>query len=546
VVGIWLPGVEVIAGIDGGQFTGAPWRGVLHTTEGGTAGGAISTFQANNFWPHFTIDWKASRVVQHLSLDVAARALQVGSVGTNRANCIQIEMVGFATDTPNWTAPQLEFMASLMRRIEALVPIPRVSGLTFLSFPQSSGSANGIRLGDNDWLAFTGWCGHEHVPGNTHGDPGAIDIVKLLSPRVLGVGSSASAPGPAAAARTPYSLDVLFPRTDRPYAEAWTGQWDGLGTPLGDGSITPSTIPVVATVARKPDVLDAFWIADDGAIVTTFWTQIGGWSPNQVSIVSAATSADPSGGLAALARLPGIIDVFFIGSDARLWTTWWTEPGGWVGSPIQLGAGLPALDPHGGVSAVSRASDTIDVFVVGQDGHVYTLWWTESGGWATSGLDITNAVVAANPSSRTASVARQPDALDVAFIGTDGIPYAAAWDPSTGWAPPHAIGGVGVPQASLMAGPAIVARRRDVLDVFWVSQDSRLHTAWWTASAGWSPVSIQIGDPSIALSQQATPAAVARQPGILDVFVSDANGTVQATWWQEGPGWASGYIQLDL
>src|SRR5262249_22320124 len=57
--GLWLPGVEVIAGVDGGSLIGAPWRGVLHTTESDTAQSAIDTWggpNGNNFWPHLTIE----------------------------------------------------------------------------------------------------------------------------------------------------------------------------------------------------------------------------------------------------------------------------------------------------------------------------------------------------------------------------------------------------------------------------------------------------------------------------------------------------------
>ncbi|HEY6222818.1 MAG TPA: hypothetical protein VIW26_03470, partial [Gemmatimonadales bacterium] len=40
---------------------------------------------------------------------------------------------------------------------------------------------NGVRFTAAAWLAFDGWCGHQHVPNNDHGDPGAIDIARLLA-----------------------------------------------------------------------------------------------------------------------------------------------------------------------------------------------------------------------------------------------------------------------------------------------------------------------------------------------------------------------------
>jgi hypothetical protein len=545
VSGIWLPGVEVIAGVDGGSFVGVPWRGVLHTTEGSTAGGAISTFQGNDFWPHITADWSAGRIVQHLSLDVAARALEVHAIQTNRANCIQIEMVGFAAATPNWTSNQLEFMGNLMRSIEALVPIPRQTTLTFMSAPQSETVNNGVRLNGPDWLQFSGWCGHQHVAENSHGDPGAIDIGYLCSPRLLGLGSVQSSPGPVAVARTPRALDVALGRADRPYAEGWGGSWDGIGTALGDGSTPPLLGVGVALAARRYDVLDVFWVSTENRILTTFWTRQDGWSSSQAPIGDPQVAVATQGGMAALARQPGILDVFFVGDDNRLHTTWWTQQQGWSPTSPTIG-GPPPIDPAGGVAAVNRRRDVIDVFAVGQDGLLYTTWWTEQAGWATQSLAIGGSPVALNAISGAAGVARRPNNLDVVYVGSDALLYAVTWDQATGWSAPTAIGGAGAPAASVVAGPAVASRRPDVIDVFWIGQDGHLHTTWWTQSGGWNNGSLQIGDPSVTLSTVATPAAAARQADILDVFVADQNGSVHTTWWTEVGGWNPGFLPLDV
>ncbi len=342
MAGIFIPGVEVIAGVDGGAFVGAPWRGVLHTTEGPTADGAIATFQATNFWPHFTVDFNARRIVQHLSLDVAARALEVHAVQTNRANCVQLELVGFAADTPTWSSDQIEFIGNLMRAIEARVPIPRQSTVPFKSSPQADSLNNGVRLSANDWLAYSGWCGHQHVAENVHGDPGLIDIGYLCSPHLLGVGSTQSSPGPAAMPRTPYVLDVTYARGNSPFAEGWSGTWDGASTQVGDGAHSPATAAGVALTARRYDVLDAFWVTEQNNLFTSFWTRAQGWSATEAQIGDPAVAASTVGGIAALARQPDILDVFFVGLDNRLHTTWWTADQGW--SPNTLLDRRPAGD----------------------------------------------------------------------------------------------------------------------------------------------------------------------------------------------------------
>ena len=210
--GVWLPNVDLsqIAPVDGGAYVNAPPRGVLHTTESGNIGSAIQTFQATNFWPHLTIDSQTKQVMQHISLDRAARALKVqaGHVETNRAQCVQIEIVGFAdvTKAPGgswpWTSDMLEFIASIMRHVELLAGVPRASGLTFEAYPASFGLSNGVRLSEPNWMAFSGWCGHEHVPTNGHGDPGDMDIIHLLTTTLPKVTSVTPARGAAAGGTT--------------------------------------------------------------------------------------------------------------------------------------------------------------------------------------------------------------------------------------------------------------------------------------------------------------------------------------------------------
>ena len=35
-------------------------------------------------------------------------------------------------------------------------------------------------MSNSEWMAFSGWCGHQHVPENDHWDPGRINISRLL------------------------------------------------------------------------------------------------------------------------------------------------------------------------------------------------------------------------------------------------------------------------------------------------------------------------------------------------------------------------------
>lgn len=181
----WYPqAIKTSLGNGAGSFlVGYTKRGVLHTTEGGSVSGAIGAYKNANSWPHFTVG-QDGKVYQHLSLSVAARALEnlSGGIETNRAGAIQLEVVGFASQTV-WPAAQVQALKALMRWIETQTGI-QPKGLKFGSSEQY-GLKNPLEFTNEQWKVFNGWCGHQHVPENRHWDPGAIDIYTLLPPKEI-------------------------------------------------------------------------------------------------------------------------------------------------------------------------------------------------------------------------------------------------------------------------------------------------------------------------------------------------------------------------
>jgi hypothetical protein len=61
-----------------------------------------------------------------------ARALSDHATAENAAQCVQIEILGFAAQTPSWAPEKLAFIRDVVRGIEDLVPIPHTSGRNFL------------------------------------------------------------------------------------------------------------------------------------------------------------------------------------------------------------------------------------------------------------------------------------------------------------------------------------------------------------------------------------------------------------------------------
>ena len=167
-----------INGNSSGSYTGGPFKGVLHTTEGSSASGAISAFRSNDSWPHFLVDY-AGKVWQFIDTKKAARALRnlSGGVETNRDSAVQIEVVGFAGKPMNHPAVQIDALKALMRWVEQDTGVKPVG--PGRPFANAYGQTN-LRFTNAEWDGFNGWCGHCHVPENNHWDPGAIDLARLL------------------------------------------------------------------------------------------------------------------------------------------------------------------------------------------------------------------------------------------------------------------------------------------------------------------------------------------------------------------------------
>lgn len=147
-------------------------RVILHTTEGGSYPGPHIYHDTH---PTFTCDIKKRRTYQHTGVDRCAMALEnhSGGVETNRANAVQIEIVGFTAEAGHWTDGDYAYLHSLLVHI-------RNAGHPFRWHCATPWAQRRFTL--PHWRKFNGICGHMHVPENKHTDPGTHLKVR----RVLG------------------------------------------------------------------------------------------------------------------------------------------------------------------------------------------------------------------------------------------------------------------------------------------------------------------------------------------------------------------------
>ena len=173
-------------------------------------------------------------------------------------------------------------------------------------------------------------------------------------------------------------------------AHAWASHWYPLNDAnFGDGfTLPPGT--TVSAVSRQPECIDLFAVGKDGAVYTTFtFNGSKGWNGHWHRL------ADPNFGdgftlnwgttVSCVSRTPDSLDIFALGKNETVYTTF-AGPQGWDGhwyplNDANFGDGF-TLPPGTTVSAVSRQPECIDLFAVGKNETVYT---TSSGGTTFNG-----------------------------------------------------------------------------------------------------------------------------------------------------------------
>jgi hypothetical protein len=295
------------------------------------------------------------------------------------------------------------------------------------------------------------------------------------------------------------------------------------------------TDSAIAAVTRLNGALDAFWIGPDGSIDTT-WANPklddAKWHPP--FSIAPARAARPGAAIAAVTRLNGALDAFWIGPDGSIDTAWANpklDDAKWH-SPFRIVPGGAARSDSP-IAAVTRLHGALDVFWIGRDGSLNTSWANpelDDAGWH-SPFPITPAR-AARPGSPIAAVTRLNGALDAFWIGPDGSIHATWASPKlddANWHPPFAIA---PPDAARPDSPlAAVIGLHGALEVFWIGPDGSIDTTWANPKrddAKWHvPFAIA---PANAAAPDSPLAAVADQHGARDVFWIGPDGAIHTTW----------------
>lgn len=182
----WLSGARVVlAKTDGGSMLGGSPRATWHTTENDptkTSALAVAKYlNTTKNCVHIVWNPVTGEIVQMIPANRAGRGLKnkAGGAETNRKGSIniQIEVVARAAKP---------FTATACKNLDKIVAWLRSHGVKDAwpsgwpkAYPDSYGLGNGTRSAER-WNSG-GHFGHSQVPENAHGDPGAINAIKIAT-----------------------------------------------------------------------------------------------------------------------------------------------------------------------------------------------------------------------------------------------------------------------------------------------------------------------------------------------------------------------------
>jgi hypothetical protein len=189
-----------------------------------------------------------------------------------------------------------------------------------------------------------------------------------------------------------------------------------------------------------------------------------------------------------VSRKPSVVDLFMVGDDGKVYTSWWFD-NDWSG----FNSDWRLLDWGGNekflvgskIAAVARSPDNLDIFVVGQDFKIYTAWWFEGSDWTGFRNISGNATF---PTPYIAAISRMEGQLDVVVASTGSI-FSSHWTDSvtdwTGIDQPWETVGV-LTLLSSFLNIAVVSRTQDTMEIFTtgIGIDFNATVMWNTWSAG--------------------------------------------------------------
>jgi hypothetical protein len=214
--------------------------------------------------------------------------------------------------------------------------------------------------------------------------------------------------------------------------EYWTGSWSS-ATIAPPGSADPfSDIAAVARVKNAVNwTIDLFWVAQDRSVRHEFNGNGLPWlaEPDVAPAGSAASGAS----MAAVSRAPDTWELFWLGPGSEIKDAYWYQ-GGPSGSYTLAAAGpsTPAFNPRQ-ITVVSRQPNTMEAWWIGKNGSVQDAYFFDGAGWNFFQLAAPGSAYVGTPPGQVTAVTRSSNTMEVWWIGSAGSVQDAYFFTGAGW-----------------------------------------------------------------------------------------------------------------
>jgi hypothetical protein len=231
------------------------------------------------------------------------------------------------------------------------------------------------------------------------------------------------------------------------------------------GSAGPSAS--LAVVSRAPNTWELFWLGPDNAIEDAYWYEGGPSGRFQLAPPGTSTPNYVPRQITALSRASNTMEVWWIGKDGSIQDRYFYDMVGWNGFTLAPAGSAYSGIPAGAITAVSRASNTMEVWWIGRDHSVQDAYWCAGQPWARFTLSAANSA-----ENAIASVAPSAGTMNLAWTGWGSN---SVQDASFG--PPWSQIQLAPGGPFTDGGIASVSRSAGTVDVFWVTFNGAIEQA---------------------------------------------------------------------
>jgi CHAP domain len=274
-----------------------------------------------------------------------------------------------------------------------------------------------------------------------------------------------------------------------------------------------------AVVSRTSDTMDVFYTTGQHKLIHKGWWANTGWVYFDV-LLSGDVAGDPT----AIARDSGHIQVFYRTLEGEIKSISWvynSSGGTWNTNPQNLYPSGAATDPY----AVTRSSNSMEVFFGNSSGNIVHLGWSSTYGWVTQSW-ATNSPVKNKP---TAIVRNGGGDMSSYYRMNNGNVGEEAWDWQYSWSGQYWT-------AQIVGSPSATAGVHNVIDDFYRETGGNIVDRYFTGT-GWYTTNI-VGSGGAT----SDPFAITRGTTSQEVFYWNGSKLMDANWNTTSHSWSTAQI----